>query len=121
MRFDGRITVEKSIRVQPAAVLVPSFILQPVVENAIRHGIEPKDGGGTVRITVKDEGECISITVSDDGVGFDPSVPPPDTKRKHVGMQNVRERLRRMCGGTLEIRSAPGEGTTAVIKIPKEK
>ena len=119
MGFGERLNVKFDIETMDFAM--PTLTLQPVVENAIRHGIEPKDGGGTVRITVKDEGECISITVSDDGVGFDPSVPPPDTKRKHVGMQNVRERLRRMCGGTLEIRSAPGEGTTAVIRIPKEK
>ena len=58
------------------------------------------------------------MIVTDNGPGFDPSFAPDDGK-PHVGLANVKERLADICGGTLEIRSEPGKGTTAIIQLPK--
>ncbi|MBR4443850.1 MAG: sensor histidine kinase, partial [Clostridia bacterium] len=59
------------------------------------------------------------ITVADNGAGFDPSSAPEGEERIHIGIQNVRERLASLCGGTLTFQSSAGEGTTAVITLPK--
>ena len=113
--------------------MLPALTLQPIVENAVRYGITKKEGGGTVTITTEsdqqsvDQGsldlQSIVITVTDDGAGFDPQQPVSlnllQDGRSHVGIENVRSRLAAMCGGSLEIHSKPGEGTTAVIAIPK--
>ncbi|MEG2144783.1 MAG: sensor histidine kinase, partial [Oscillospiraceae bacterium] len=64
--------------------------------------------------------DCYEIIIADDGVGFDINAPltEPDT---HVGIENVRSRLWSICRGTLDIKSAVGEGTTAIIRIPRKK
>ncbi|MEG2620449.1 MAG: ATP-binding protein [Oscillospiraceae bacterium] len=92
--------------------------MQPLVENAVKHGVTKKRGGGTVTIATRERDDCYEITITDNGVGFDPSVPldAPDT---HIGIQNVQGRLWSMCGGTLAIESEIGKGTAATIKIPK--
>ena len=72
---------------------------------------------GPVRMT-REEEDAFVVTVSDDGVGFDPEKDLSDG-REHVGIRNVRERVQKMCGGSLSITSREGEGTTAVIRIPK--
>ena len=92
--------------------------LQPIVENAVRHGVCKKTGGGTVEIVVRELDEAFEIAVTDDGVGFDPDALPEDDGREHIGISAARLRLREMCGGTLEIASRPGVGTRAVIRIP---
>ena len=70
MRFDGRITVEKSIRVQPAAVLVPSFMLQPVVENAYSHGLKSCEEGGRILLRAWMQDKVLVLTVTDNGKGM---------------------------------------------------
>jgi len=98
--------------------MLPALTLQPIVENAVRHGVTKKERGGTVTVTTGNiDGNAI-ITVTDDGAGFDPSVPPNQDGRSHMGIGNVRSRLAVMCGGTLEIQSKHNAGTTAVIIIP---
>ena len=98
--------------------LIPSLTLQPIVENAVRHGVTKREDGGTVTITTEEtEAEAI-ITVTDDGVGFDPTL--QKSNNRHVGIANVRSRLSTMCDGTLKISSEPGVGTTAVIIIVKD-
>lgn len=72
MRFDGRITVEKSIQVQPAAVLVPSFMLQPVVENAYSHGLKSREEGGRILLRAWMQGKVLVLTVADNGKGMTP-------------------------------------------------
>lgn len=98
---------------------VPPLSIQPLLENAVKHGVGHKKGGGMVMLTVEEEPSEIVIRIMDDGVGFDMSK-PPDPKRSHVGIENVRSRLSQMCDGKLRISSNPGTGTTAVIRLPKE-
>lgn len=99
---------------------LPALSIQPLVENAIKHGLMGLESGGTVTISTYETDAAYCVCVKDDGVGFDPSIPSSVTGRKHIGIPNIRERLARMCGGTLTIESTPGHGTSAVISIPKE-
>jgi sensor histidine kinase YesM len=92
--------------------------VQPIVENAVKHGTSKKRGGGKVVISTCEEGADYVVRVSDTGVGFDPSLKKEDGKR-HVGIENVRQRLANMCGGSLTIESESGVGTNATIRIPK--
>lgn len=116
MRFGDDLRVEYDI----AAVdfSVPALTIQPLVENAVKHGLMPREGGGTVVIRSRQQKDGYTVTVADDGVGFDPAALPQDG-HVHIGIRNVRERLRDVCRGELTIRSAPGKGATAVILIPK--
>ena len=98
---------------------IPALTVQPIVENAIKHGLMKLQKGGTINVVSYETDTHYFISVVDDGVGFDPSQPPSDD-RKHVGLHNIRERLSAMVGGSLEIESAVGEGTRVLIKIPKE-
>lgn len=97
---------------------IPSLTLEPIVENAVRHGVMQREQGGTITIQTEETPSAFLITVMDDGVGFDTSVLAQDGLI-HVGVRNVQTRLAAMCGGSLEIRSWPDQGTTAVISIPK--
>ncbi len=115
MRFGEDLRVEYDIPY--AFFALPPLVVQPLVENAVKHGIIPKNGGGTVRICTEKTENGVRITVSDDGVGFDAAEKQKDNKT-HIGIQNVERRLRIMCNGTLEIHSKPGVGTTATIVIP---
>jgi len=127
-RFGRRVQVEWDI--QGEGVL-PALSLQPVVENAIKHGITRKKKGGIVRISTRLAESNFVITVEDDGVGFDVAVlqeyvhraeaGTEGAKRRHVGINNVRERLQRMCGGYLALESEPGRGTRAVLTIPQRR
>ena len=105
---------------QTEGFFLPPLTLQPLVENAVKHGIEKKSGGGTVQIRTRQDGDRVRIEVEDDGVGFDPAA-PLSQDRQHIGIDNVRKRLDSLCGGTLEIKSRPGQGTLAVITLPQQK
>ena len=104
--------------IQSEAFLLPALTVQPLVENAIKHGLMGREEGGTVTVTAYETATHYCVQVADDGVGFDTAAPLE--QRKHVGIRNVRERLRVMCGGSLTVESQPGTGTTALIQIPKE-
>ncbi|MCL2820553.1 MAG: histidine kinase [Oscillospiraceae bacterium] len=95
---------------------VPPLTIQPIVENAVKHGIGKKEGGGTITVSISEKDEVYIVTVTDDGAGFDTTEPPKNIA-KHIGINNVRKRLE-LCGGTLDLSSTPGTGTTAVIKLP---
>ena len=97
---------------------IPPLTVEPLVENAVSHGLSGLPDGGQVTISSEESGDCFIIRVTDNGVGYDTSK-PPGGERSHIGIASVRSRLGMMCGGTLEISSMPGQGTTAVIKIPK--
>lgn len=97
---------------------LPTLTLQPIVENAVRYGVTKRPEGGTVTIATRETDRAYIITVSDDGIGFDPEL-PHDDGRTHIGINNVRDRLMSMCGGTITILSEPGIGTVATIEIPK--
>lgn len=98
--------------------MIPLLILQPIVENAIKHGISKKEGNGIIILRTRDSGENIVITVEDDGVGFDMS---ELDKEKSVGIKNIRFRLKQLVHGELKIQSEKDVGTTVTITIPKEK
>lgn len=113
VRFGDRIRFVSDIKAED--FYIPALVLQPVVENAIKHGLTPKKDGGTVMLRTETDGEKIFIIISDDGVGFDLE---RQTKKDGVGIENVRFRLCHMSGGTMDINSNEGQGTTVTITIP---
>ena len=96
---------------------IPALTIQPIVENAIKHGLMELQKGGTIRVVSYETDTNYCVVVEDDGVGFDTDVLLDE--RKHVGIRNIRGRLEAMVNGTLEIKSTEGVGTTVLIKIPK--
>lgn len=118
MRFEEELTV--AFDLQTTDFCLPPLTVQPLVENAVRCGVGKKEGGGTVSISTRENGDQIQVSICDDGVGFDKDAQIGDG-RSHVGIQNVRARLRAQCGGSVAIESVPGVGTKAVISIPKGK
>ena len=98
--------------------VLPALSVQPLVENAIKHGLMRLETGGTVVIRSYETPTHFCVEVKDDGVGFDPSLPIDE--KKHVGLRNIRGRLKAMVDGDLIMESKPGVGTKAVILIPKE-
>ena len=97
---------------------IPALTVQPIVENAIKHGLMKLPKGGTIKVVSYETDEEYCVSVVDDGVGFDTNVEIDN--RKHLGLRNIRERLKVMVNGTLEIESTVGVGTKVLIKIPKE-
>ncbi len=117
VRFRDRLTVD--VEVDPAAerALVPHLILQPLVENAIRHGIEPNPGAGRLAIQVRRDNGRLVLTVRDDGPG---AGPPSGPGRAGVGLANTRARLGRLYPGQadLTVGPAPGGGHQATVSLP---
>ena len=107
-----------SFEMKCADFYIPALTVQPIVENAIKHGLMKLSKGGTIRVVSFESDEYYCVSVTDDGVGFDTGALLDE--RAHVGLRNIRERLRVMVGGLLEIDSKPGKGTRVVVKIPKE-
>jgi two-component system LytT family sensor kinase len=120
MRFGPRLTIEKQIDPASLDVIVPSMLLQPIVENSIKHGIEPKLGEGRITIrSVTRDGHTV-IDVIDNGVGVSTS-DATRVKGSGIGLRNVNERLRVIYGSNyqLQLDSVPGGGTCARIVIPE--
>ncbi|MEG1578882.1 MAG: ATP-binding protein, partial [Oscillospiraceae bacterium] len=117
-RFEEKLNIVYDIA--NADFRIPALTIQPIVENAVKHGVTRKKSGGTVTLSTREREDCYEIIVADDGVGFDVNEPltDPDT---HVGIENVRCRLWSICRGTLDIKSTVGEGTTAIIRIPRRR
>ena len=113
LRFPESVVFEKDI--QTSSFQIPPLSIQPLVENAIKHGLVGKGKNGTIRLTTRRLQDCIEITVTDDGAGFDVTA---GTTKDSVGIRNVRYRLKSMAKGTLTIDSTPGEGTIATIRLP---
>ena len=97
---------------------IPALTIQPIVENAIKHGLMKLPKGGMIHVVSYETETAYCISVEDDGVGFDTSALLDE--RKHVGLRNIRERLKVMVNGTLAIESTVGKGTKVLITIPKE-
>ena len=104
--------------VETTEFVLPALSVQPLVENAIKHGLMRLESGGTVWIRSYETPSHFCVEVKDDGVGFDTSLPIEE--KKHVGLRNIRGRLKAMVNGELTIESHIGVGTRAVISIPKE-
>ena len=113
LRFADQITFEKDI--ETTSFFLPPLTVQPLVENAIKHGFIEQGKSGSVRLRTERKGQKILITIMDDGAGFDPQTLQ---NAKSVGIRNVRYRIETMTGGSLHLTSEPGKGTTAVIEIP---
>jgi two-component system LytT family sensor kinase len=115
LRFPDRLTVTVDIPSSVLDALVPQFILQPLVENAIRHGIAPNRSAGSVTISAEQRGDRLRLTVRDDGTGL-----PSGTPRFGVGLSNTQARLTGLYGGdaTLELRNAASGGVEGVVEIP---
>jgi len=118
-RFGDRLRVETHVDPPSLQHLIPNLILQPLVENAVRHGLSRKRGGGTVRIDASLADGCLELSVGDDGLGM------PDTALERVyehgiGLRNLRDRLARLYGPAHlpEITSAPGSGTRVRLRLP---
>lgn len=112
-----KIRVVSNIDPRVLDVPVPAMILQPLVENAVRHGLSPKIDGGIIRIDASKDGDRVKISIRDDGMGF------RGNGRKGIGLSNVRERLKVAYGlqGSFEITSTPGEGTSVSLDFPVER
>ncbi|MGH9617060.1 MAG: sensor histidine kinase [Acidobacteriaceae bacterium] len=121
-----KLRVVKEISPETLEILVPSMLLQPLIENGIKHGLEPRIGGGTITLRSRLQHDKLVITVEDDGVGM-PVENGPHSHRSGllqagtgVGMRNVRERMQVLCGpdAGFEILSRPGRGTRVILTIP---
>lgn len=117
MRFGDDLTIIYNI--ETMNFMLPTLTVQPLIENAVKHGICKARDGGCVKFATREREDCYEIAISDDGVGFDPGATSEDG-RIHIGIENVRQRLWSVSHGTLEIRSEKGVGTTAAIRLPKE-
>ncbi len=120
VRFGPQLTVEKHISADTLDIVVPSMILQPLVENSIKHGLSSKVGGGRITITTSIRAGHTIIEVHDDGLGM--------TEERleqafggGIGLSNVNERLRTIYGANyqLKLTSVPGKGTRASVEIPE--
>ena len=118
LRFGKKLNIVYDI--QADGFELPQLSIQPLVENAVKHGVGMKKKGGTVTISTKETETAFEVIISDDGVGFDPSAPKKDDGCSHVGMENTKKRLHDMCGAEIVITSTVGEGTTARVILPKE-
>ena len=96
---------------------IPALTIQPIVENAIKHGLMKLQKGGTIHVISYETDTHYCVRVEDDGIGFDTSVLLDE--RKHVGIRNIRGRLKAMVNGALKIESTQGVGTKVLITIPK--
>ena len=118
VRFGPTLVVEKQIAPETLDQMVPSMLLQPLVENSIKHGISRKVGGGRITISSERANGHTVIEVIDDGLGMTTDSPPTSTG---IGLRNVDERLRVIYGANyhLKLSSTPGKGTCARIEIPE--
>lgn len=124
-RFDELIGVVWEVE-ENIAIHIPPLTIQPLVENAVRHGLLQRSGGGTVTITVRSDGDDVRISVRDDGAGMDEAAisevlrkRSSDGGRRGVGLLNTDNRLRRLYGEGLDIVSSPGQGTEISFRCRK--
>lgn len=116
LRFDERLNVVYDIQCRD--FLLPVLTVQPIVENAVKHGICSRPEGGTVTISTRERKDHYEISVVDDGVGFVPGTKKEDG-RSHIGLQNVIQRVQMEIHGEVEVESTPEVGTSITIRIPK--
>jgi two-component system LytT family sensor kinase len=130
VRFGEKLRVVKEIAPESVNVIVPSMLLQPLIENSIKHGLEPRIGGGTIRLRSRVESGMLVLEVEDDGVGM---AAQSDAAGNGIGLRNVRERMEMLYGAgsqvaegktgqapgvRFEINSRPGRGTCITLGLP---
>jgi signal transduction histidine kinase len=122
-RFEDRINCQYDV--DDISFMIPSLILQPIVENAVKHGILKKEEGGNINISIKDIGDIITIKVEDDGVGISKdkltAILDENPIGDSVGLKNVIKRLKHIYGYGIEIESEVKKGTTVCINIPHKR
>ncbi|MCC0646813.1 histidine kinase [Clostridioides sp. ZZV15-6598] len=118
LRFGERIKIHYELTITD--FFIPVLTVQPIVENAIRHGVTKQKEGGTIIVSTSKDENNIYIVIKDDGVGFRPFERANDGK-SHIGIQNVKRRLETQCNGNLNIESCIGKGTIVTIIIPIRK
>jgi LytS/YehU family sensor histidine kinase len=118
-RLRASLDLPAALRGQP----VPPLLLQPLVENAIRHGLEPHVDGGDLVVSARQDGDWLWLTVQDSGAGFEPVAPTPGRADSGFGLGQVRERVAGVTGGRGQVwvDSQPGQGTTVRIGLPLEQ
>ena len=114
IRFADRLRVTWAIDDSVRGALVPIFVLQPLVENAVRHGVMPRAEGGRITIAARARGDRLELIVEDDGIGM------REGQAEGVGLSNTRERLRTLYGdgSSLAIRAPASGGTLVVVTVP---
>ena len=126
-RFGDRLSVRLRIAPETLATVIPFLSVQPLVENAVRHGLEPGERGGVITVTSIDDGTHTEVVVDDDGVGMDPdelaALLDLDAASTHVGLRNVDARLRQLYGpaGGLVVETNVGAGTAVRLRVPKSQ
>ena len=115
IRFQEELQVVYDIQTED--FIIPALTVQPLVENAVKHGMMGSENVCTITIRTKCVERGYQVIIEDDGCGFDPEQVKNDG-RKHIGIESVRSRLKFMVGGTLTVKSAIGKGTTVIIEIP---
>jgi two-component system, LytTR family, sensor kinase len=128
VRFGAdKLRVEREIEPETLEMMVPSMVLQPLIENSIKHGLEPRLEGGTVTLRSRVRDGRLLVDVEDDGVGIMPeraaavgAVTAQSKSGNGIGMRNVRERLEVLYGGEarFEVESRPGRGTRVTLEVP---
>lgn len=118
IRFADRLSVRTRISPEALEARIPNLLLQPLVENAILHGIAPKNGPGSVEVAGEVRAGRLHLEVTDDGMGIDGD--PDQRTREGIGLSNTRERLAKIYGAhsQMVLRSEPGRGTTVSIVLP---
>ena len=129
MRFDGRITVEKKIEADPAAVRLPSFTLQPIVENAFSHGLKSCEEGGRILLRGWIQGRTLILTVADNGRGMTPAeldalqekIAQSERTGRSIGLGNISRRITMLYPeGRMQVFSREGHGTVIRFEIPQD-
>jgi two-component system LytT family sensor kinase len=120
VRFGDKLRFEKDVAQDTLDMLVPSMLLQPLVENSIKHGLSSKVEGGTIRIQTRRAGSRLHLLVEDDGVGI-PEAKLATLLDHGIGVSNVHERLKVLFGNEYRmwIDSQPGKGTRIQIEVPE--
>jgi two-component system LytT family sensor kinase len=120
VRFGDKLRFEKDVAEDTLDMLVPSMLLQPLVENSIKHGLGGKVEGGTIRIRARRGKSTLHLLVEDDGVGI-PEARLATVFDQGIGISNVSERLKVLFGSEYRmwIESQPGEGTHTQIEVPE--
>jgi len=122
LRFGDRLHVQMDIEPVAQEALVPSLILQPLIENAIKHAVSRREEGGRIELIARRDGDMLDIHLRDDGPGFDENDPLPANGHARVGLANTRERLRVLYGERqqLSICNCAPHGVDVHIRLPFE-
>ena len=117
IRFEDRLRVTLEVEPETLSARVPNFALQPLVENAIRHGIAPRAEGGKVQLSATRHDDMLSIVLRDDGPGLQPAGTP---RREGIGVSNTRARLEQLYGHAhrFEMKNAPEGGLVVTMSVP---